>query len=305
MNLAESESALIGIDWGNSSFRAALVCRDGKVLDRIDSDNGILGVQDGNFESVLTGVLAIWSRHLNLPIVLSGMITSRNGWVETPYIDLPAAAMKLAENIKHIKTEKGLNLHFVSGLATRNNSVPDVVRGEETQIAGVIADGVDDCTAIMPGTHSKWLVLSKGVIEGFATYMTGEIFASLKSHTILGTLMDEGPFCRTAFLNGVHETECSGTELLHALFAARSRVLFDELASAEASDYLSGLLIGAEIRGATDIFGKPKRVILVGKSELSERYEAALGVFGIYAERANEHVAARGQHAIAIAGGLI
>ncbi len=305
MSSEGSEPALIGVDWGTSSFRAFLMDRAGALLDMKESDQGILHVQDHAFEAVLMGHIGRWLEAGPLPVVISGMITSRNGWLETPYVELPAGADKLAGNVQSLETASGLRLDFISGLTTRNNGVPDVMRGEETQIVGAVADGLHDGVVVMPGTHSKWLMLSDGVIDRYATFMTGEIFAALRSHTILGKLMTAGPQSPESFLRGVAETKSSGTELLHTVFSARTRALFGELAENETSDYLSGLLIGAEIQGAIALFGKPPRVWLVGRSDLVERYEMALDGVGIETGRTRDHIAALGQHAIARARGLI
>lgn len=192
MSSEGSKPALVGVDWGTSSFRAFLMDQAGEVLQSKQSDEGILNVKENAFEEVMMGHIGPWLGDNPIPVIISGMITSRNGWLETPYVEVPAGAVELAENVQFHETSSGVQITFVGGLTTRTNGVPDVMRGEETQIVGAVADGVRDGIIVMPGTHSKWLSLADGTIENFATFMTGEVYGALRNHTILGTLMSAG-----------------------------------------------------------------------------------------------------------------
>ena len=235
-----------------------------------------------------------------LPIVLSGMITSRQGWHELPYLDCPADAAALASAVHHVD-EPGLgHLHFITGLlSTGVDGTPDVMRGEETQIIGQ-DDLQSDEGVVLPGTHSKWVVVEDGRIERFKTFMTGELFAVLKGHSILGRLMTAGPVDDAAFARGVR-LGLDGKGLLGRLFSARTLPLTGGLAATGVADYLSGLLIGSEIAEAE----RPARVVVIGSHALAERYTKALAIAGIAHRPGRADAAARGQWRIAKAAGLI
>lgn len=275
------------------------------ILESKETDQGILNVDGPNFHEVLEHHINGWLESDTLPVIISGMVTSRNGWLETPYVSCPANVEVFASSLTRHVTPSGLEVHLVSGLSTRNNGVPDVMRGEEIQIVGLIADGILDGIIVMPGTHSKWLTLVNGVIENYATFMTGEIFGAIRTHTILGQLMLDGPVSKKSFELGIERSESSGTELLHTLFSVRTLTLFDEMAKNQTADYMSGLLIGAEIQGAIALLGDQKFVRLVGRKDLLERYQQALQKFGIESTRTRENIAAQGHHAIAQANGLL
>lgn len=306
MSLAASDPALIGVDWGTSSFRAFLMDGAGAVLDHVSGPDGILSVEGGAFEPVLWRHLgaAGWSEAL--PIVVSGMITSRSGWVETPYVDLPAGAEDLARALSPYRTEAGRVVHFVTGVCAHDGGVPDVIRGEETQIIGAVAAGLGDGLFVMPGTHSKMLWLEAGRIMRFATYMTGEVYAALSQHTIIARSIGAGRPAPEAFERGVIAARDGEGGLLHLAFSARSLSLFGELAEADTADYLSGLLIGTEIRdGVAKVGAAQAGATIVGRSDLAQRYVSALGLFGIAAKPAPDALAALGHHTIAKAGGLL
>ena len=305
MSLDVHQPALIGVDWGTSSFRAFLIDSDANVLDSKETDQGVLNIDRCGFLNVLEHHINGWLEMTPMPVIISGMATSRNGWIETPYVSCPAGVEVLASTLTRHIVPSGLEVHLVSGLTTRNDGAPDVMRGEEVQIAGLLADGIRDGMVIMPGTHSKWVTLADGVIRNFATFMTGEIFSAIRTQTILGRLMSDGPASAKSFKLGVEQSKRCGTELLHTLFSVRTLTLFDEMAKDKTPDYLSGLLIGAEIQGAILLLGDPKRVWLVGRCSLLSRYQQALQALGIECTHTGENIAALGHHAIARATGLV
>jgi len=155
MSSAASEPVLIGLDWGTSSARAYLIGGHGDVLDSVSTDRGIMQIVGREFESACGELLARWRDLVGMPVVASGMITSRQGWIETPYLPLPAGSDALAHALVAHRTASGIELHFVGGLVTQANGAPDVIRGEETQIVGAVAAGLGDGVFVMPGTHSK------------------------------------------------------------------------------------------------------------------------------------------------------
>lgn len=304
MRSSESEPCLIGIDWGTSSLRAFLIGNHGEVLDTVSAPQGIMQVGDRDFDPIFERVVRPWLEHRALPIVASGMITSRNGWRETPYIRVPSGAEELAKHLVRHQSSSGIELWFVTGLTTERDGAPDVMRGEETQIVGATAAGMGDGIYVMPGTHSKWISVLGGKIEDYSTYMTGELFGVLKAHTILGTLMVEGPFNDTGFKLGVEASLAGAGDLLHRLFRVRTLPLFGRIGTEMAADYLSGMLIGDEIRAAAGNFGSTT-VTIVGGSDLAQRYARAFELAGLNSRMAPDNIAALGHFMIAREAGLL
>jgi 2-dehydro-3-deoxygalactonokinase len=305
MNSVESEPALIGIDWGTSSLRAFLISAGGEVLHSASSCEGIMHVSDMDFDAVFDGIVRTLTGGKTLPILASGMITSRNGWVETPYVRIPTGADTLAQSLVFHETKSGARIHFVTGAMTEHLGRPDVMRGEETQIVGASALGLTDGVFVMPGTHSKWVHVSAGRIEDFSTYMTGEVFAALKGHTILGRLMENGSFNVEGFEQGVAAALDAGANLLHDLFHVRTLPLMGNIDGTVTADYLSGLLIGTEISAATRGLDGADKITIVGRSDLSDRYEIALREAGLESRRAPDDIVAKGHFLIARAAGLV
>lgn len=298
-------TALIAIDWGTTSFRAWALGPGGNVLAEKREGPGVLAVPDGDFDLAFEDALAQWLQP-GIPVIAAGMITSRNGWVETPYLPLPLDAASLAGALVRYQTRKGRVIHFVSGAASDiQGNFPDVMRGEETEVIGQISSAGQDGLFILPGTHSKWVRVEAGRIVAFQTCMTGEAFAVLRRHSILGRLMAPGPaeLDIAAFTRGVEAAKLPGA-LMTRIFSARSLALFDRLKAGEIADYLSGLLIGDEIcAGLLDAAALP--VTIIGRGDLAARYASAFGAFGLTAAVAAEGMNRRGLYDIAKRGGLI
>lgn len=302
-----SDTALIAIDWGTSSFRAWQVSSDGDVLGEIVSPSGILAVKDGAFDEAFEALLGDWlTASPDVPVIASGMITSRTGWVETPYVPLPASVPTLAGELRRHVTARGRVIHFVTGTAVNTcDGLPDVMRGEETEVIGhLTASGETDALIVLPGTHSKWVRTETGEIVGFETYMTGELYALTLGHSILGRLMAAGPARPAAFREGVEVARSEGA-ILGKLFSARSKVLFDRLQPDEVADYLSGLLIGEEVRAGLARHGTEKPITIVGRGDLVDRYVQAFSVCGVAVRSTAPGMARRGLHRIARQAGLV
>lgn len=298
-----AEPSLIGVDWGTSRLRLALVDGDGAVLAEHEADAGILTVPDGGFAAVLREAVRALGAPAGLPIVLSGMITSRQGWHELPYQTCPAGADALARALHRVDEPDLGQLHFITGLAwTSPDGIPDVMRGEETQIMGQ-DDLVAGEAVVLPGTHSKWVAVEDGRIVRFRTFMTGELFAVLAAQSILGRLMTEGPEDPAAFARGVR-LGLAGTGLLGQLFSARTLPLMGLLPETAVRDYLSGLLIGTEIAEVT-AFERPTAVVVIGSDALARRYATALDQAGIRHRPGHRDAAYRGQWRVANAAGII
>ncbi|CAD0353136.1 2-dehydro-3-deoxygalactonokinase [Xanthomonas sp. WHRI 8391] len=313
---------MIAIDWGTSSLRGYLLDANGSVLEQRRGSDGILACQ-GRFAEVLSALIDGWAG----PVLLSGMIGSRNGWVEQAYLPCPADTAALAQAMRgYDDLLPGRTLWFVPGVSTgeqhgvpeastgerrstpdlsasARHSVPDVMRGEETQLVGLIAAlGDGEHVACLPGTHSKWAQIANGQLTGFATVMTGELYAVLRQHSILGKLMqdDHAELDSDAFLQGVDRSGEPGG-LSHHLFGARTLGLFDRLTATALPSYLSGLLIGHELR---DHRGDHGTVHLVGSPALAQRYALALAHLGVKTQLHPEDLAATGLFALARQRGL-
>ncbi len=298
--------AFIALDWGTTSFRAYLVAADGAVLETRADAGGILSITDRAFEAAFEKHLAGWDAAL--PVLASGMITSRQGWIEVPYATAPAGLAELAGAARRIRTVGGRDILFVPGVSYRaDTGIPDVIRGEETQILG--ASDSSDGMFVTRGTHCKWIEAKGGRIERFATFMTGEMFAVLKDHSILGRLMTGGETGGDGFVRGVkaglNERDGSGG-LLHVLFSTRTLGLFDELAGDQIAPYLSGLLLGAEIAGARAMFAPGTRPIsVIGAPALAGPFTHALKLAGLNSQLAPADAAVRGLAKIGQQTGVI
>ena len=298
--------ALITCDWGTSSLRAYLMAADGQVLDSRSSGQGIMALGGASFPQVLAAIAGDWARaHGPLPVLLSGMVGSRQGWVEAPYARCPAGLPDLAAALAEVPAQPGFGrIAIVPGVLKDDDAVPDVIRGEEVEVLGALARlGISDRLFVLPGTHSKWVRVEAGRITTFATYMTGEVFAALRGHTILGRMMEEGAFSAEGFRRGVDAAAAlqGPGALLGRLFSLRALGLTGRLDGADSADMLSGLLIGAELRDASA--GEP--FTLVANPALAARYAEAATFLGLPHARAPEGCGPAGQHAVAQAAGFI
>jgi 2-dehydro-3-deoxygalactonokinase len=292
----------IGLDWGTTSFRAYLVNADGAVTDQVSAAEGILAVKEGAFEQALEARIGHWDKAL--PIVASGMITSRQGWIELPYVDCPAGPGDLAKAIQHKTLSTGRTIHFLTGLHLKSASLGhDVMRSEETQVFGAMESGA--MHYVTPGTHSKWIDVEDGKITNFATYVTGETFAVMKAHSILGRLMVNDVDDAHEFHRGVDLAFSDPAGLLHNLFSARSLALYQELAPDKISSYLSGLIIGAEVAHAVSMRDSTNHYAVLASPGIGGKYVMAMKVAGLRVTMGDPLAIVKGERAVAQAAGII
>lgn len=292
----------IALDWGTSSFRAYEVDGQGKVVNQVSAPEGILAVKDQKFEETLEHHIGSWSK--SLPVIASGMITSRQGWVECAYAECPAGAAALAKSLHIHKTTSGRGVHFITGLHFNSPSIGhDVIRGEETQVVGSLASGAKHF--VTPGTHSKWIEVEDRRVINFSTYMTGESFALYRQHSILGRLMTGDAADALAFKRGVEQAFADPAGLLHALFSVRSLGLFKDVAAEGLSSYLSGLLIGTEVAHATMGHDRSAAYQVLGSASLAEAYVTAMTLAGLKVTTGDPLCVILGQREIAHAAGVI
>lgn len=266
----------IAIDWGTSNFRAWLMAGN-DVLDKRSASCGLLHVEPGRFDSTLKMLLGEWVESGSPMIAMAGMVGSQQGWYEVDYCPLPASTDSLLTHSKKFTTSWGSEAWIVPGIRKApNGDIPDVMRGEEVQLFGLsLLEGIVDFRAILPGTHSKHARMKKREIVDFSTYMTGELFHVLITHSLLGRALPDAVVDDSAFLRGVAASRRNAA-LSQLLFSARTLRLSGEIPPESVSDYLSGLLIGMEF--CTDNTGL---VWLVGSTALTRRYQLAANAFGI------------------------
>lgn len=279
------DGPFIAGDWGTSNLRLWLCGADGTVLDRAGGPG--VAAASGQHETVFVEATAPWrAAHGPLPTLLCGMVGSSIGWVEAAYHPCPADVRSLASGLTRF-TAAGAGAAIVPGLSTRNRlDAPDVMRGEETQILGALAARPDLAQGrhllCLPGTHAKWVLLADGSVQNFQTGFSGELFALLRQHSVLGRGSDGlQPQPGPAFALGV-EQALSGAPLTHLLFQARSRQLLGGMSAQDALSFLSGLVIGADIAGGRAGIDEKLDgpVVLVASPALVQSYQAALSIAG-------------------------
>jgi 2-dehydro-3-deoxygalactonokinase len=264
----------IAVDWGTTNRRAWRLDPGGAVAGEIEDDQGILSVPKHGFHAAATGIR---ERLGDLPMLMAGMIGSNRGWVEAPYVPCPAGLPDLAERLCWIEGERAA---IVPGVAFDSNGSADVMRGEEVQVLGAYAEGWIGADAALchPGTHNKWIRLADGRIAAFRTVMTGEIFNLLKEHSILADLLaapaEPGPAFEAGVRHGLERDD-----LTAELFSVRARTLLGKAPREEAGAYVSGLLIGADLRIGLGLAGKAE-IVAMGRPELTRLFVAALAVAG-------------------------
>lgn len=308
--------AVIGLDWGTSSLRATLFAADGTLLDRCARPWGIQHLPTGGYPAAFRGIVGEWlDGRTDLPVIAAGMVGSRTGWREVPYVASPAGLPDLAAGIVAFDGGCG-TIHLVPGLVQQGPR-PDVMRGEEVQIVGALAtDPALEAGAlfVLPGTHCKWAAVADGRIVRFTTYLTGELFALLRDHSIVGRpARDAGAVAAhaggdEAFTRGVAAARDVGSAgIAGLLFSARSLFLTGDLAADHTLDYLSGLLVGEEIRSAlAALDGIPcPPIVLLGDPALCRRYLRALEIHGVERTRSLDDTGPAGLWAVATTAGLV
>lgn len=298
------QARLIALDWGTSNLRASLLGENGRVLETRAAPGGVMAVPERRFEAALMALAGDWIAAHRIPLVASGMIGSRQGWKEAPYIECPAGLAEAAAQLVPIELAAGPTLHIVPGLSCIGaDGQDDVMRGEETQLWGAALAPGDCC--VLPGTHAKWAWLAEGgAVRAFQTFMTGELYALLTQHGILGRLMKFGDARPAAFAQGVSVGLAEYASATHVIFAARTAGLMGRTEPEALPDFLSGLLIGIEIGSATR-HAAPASVAVLGDEALCVRYEKALELAGIGHRRVSADATTRGQWRVAQAAGLV
>ena len=268
----------IAVDWGTSNLRVWAMQGD-RVLAHSASDDGMGKLTAQEFEPALLRLISPWLGAEVTPVIACGMLGSRQGWHEAPYRAVPCAPVQPGTLVTVVTQDPRLRVQIVPGL--KQSAPADVMRGEETQIAGALAGLAQfDGVLCLPGTHSKWADIAQGQVAGFRSFMTGELFALLTQHSVLRHGLGGEGWEDAAFEQGVAEAFASPHAGTAALFTLRAEGLLTGLPAASARARLSGLLIGAELVSARDFWAN-RPVVLIGAKALSGLYAQALGLQGI------------------------
>ncbi|WP_293451609.1 2-dehydro-3-deoxygalactonokinase [Planktotalea sp.] len=272
----------IAVDWGTSNLRAFAMTEDGSTLAEASSDKGMSSLKPDEFEPALRALLQDWETPSTCTVIACGMVGSRQGWLEAPYRATPC----MAQTDRPIPVQNcgdDLKVWLIPGI--KQNDPADVMRGEETQIAGFLSLNPEwDGVICLPGTHSKWVHVSAGEIVSFRTFMTGELFDVISKGTVLrhslgGTDMDQ-----KAFDEAASETLSRPEKFSANLFSLRAADLLKGQSPAIARAKLSGALIGMELAAAKS-YWLGQRVAVIGTNDLSDLYERALNQQSVTVER--------------------
>lgn len=286
---------MIAIDWGSSNFRAFRLDDAGTIMDRRTFASGILRVAEGRFAETLQAHVGDWIGQGEHRILLSGMVGSRQGWTEVPYLACPVTTSDLARHVTHVAFDEAEVLLIPGVKGTDADGIPEVMRGEETEAMGIVEACEGAALVCLPGTHSKWVKLQDRAIISFNTCMTGDVFSALQKETILAhTISADAPHSEAAFDQGVQRSRGRGG-LLHHLFSVRTLMLTGALQQDASGSYLSGLLIGHEVRQMNP---HNEHVHLVGAVSLCLLYAQAIDACGGSVTLEDEDAAARGLAAI-------
>jgi len=303
-------TTLIALDWGTTSLRAYRIGAHGVALEKRALPWGIMNlppIEPGSdpksgFDLALAEACGDWIEAApHAAVIAAGMVGSAQGWKEARYLELPQAITDIGQQLTSVSHARG-TLHIVPGLLQRG-ALPNVIRGEETQVVGALSElGQDEDVLIgLPGTHSKWVRVQGQRIVHFDTFMTGEVYAVLRRHAILGRTMlpgdhgDDVSFERGA---RVAISEQGQAGVLSTIFSSRTLGLTGELDGAAQAEYLSGVLIGHEIAALaatrqTAGLNPAPRIILIGDEQLCERYRKVLALHAMttvnIAAAATEH----------------
>ncbi|MET0289326.1 MAG: 2-dehydro-3-deoxygalactonokinase [Pseudoxanthomonas sp.] len=281
-------NAMVGINWGSSNFRAYLIDDQGMVQDTLEASAGVAHVSRDGMVEMANQVRQRWPGALR--VYAAGMIGSNIGWIDAGYIDAPAGLAEVSRRL--VATQIGaLSLQIVPGVTCVRSAdgAPDIMRGEETELFGLMAAGQLEGAPVvaLPGTHTKWVTVEDGRIREFMTALSGELFDRLSSGGVLASVVtgpgEDGP----AFRDGVQLATRSGQGLSTLLFGVRARVIRRVLSRDEASAFLRGVLIGSEIADARALFPAlgTAAVPLVGSGPVCALYAAALESLGLGARK--------------------
>ncbi len=278
-----TEPAYVAVDWGTSSFRLWLVDRAGEVLAERRSDEGMLAAAKAGFPGVLQAHLAAVEAPDHLPVLVCGMAGAKTGWVEAGYVDTPAALAAVLKQAVRVPGQSR-DIRILPGIAQRDAGAPDVMRGEETQLLGALGlEAAGEALVCMPGTHSKWVRVTNGIVERFSTFMTGELFSAVSRETILSLAIAGAEEAEdvASFKSAVKAAYAAPAFAANLLFGARSRQLLFGGTPAAARETLSGTLIGVELAAGLSGPVPGAGVKLIASGRLATLYRHAFDALSV------------------------
>jgi len=268
----------IAVDWGTSKLRAWSMTDAGETIDHVSSDSGMATLEPDEFEPALLKAVSQWLDGGGTPVIACGMVGARQGWIEAPYTAVPCPVGS-AEIVTAPTANPHLNAGIIPGVC--QNDPPDVMRGEETLIAGYLAgDPGFDGVLCLPGTHTKWVHVSACEIVSFRTFMTGELFGLLCGKSVLRHSVDTDEWDTDAFTGALDVTRSRPESLAAQLFRLRAEGLLRDQSKATARARLAGLLVGAELAAARS-YWLGQNVALIGAPDLTSIYAGALRAQGV------------------------
>jgi len=329
LELEIHSARIIALDWGTSSLRAYLLGEQGSTLQIRSSAFGIMRLpeleetsedsREKRFEAAFERICGDWLRQYPLlPVIAAGMVGSAQGWKQTRYLHLPVNLEELGKHLVSLETATGRPISIVPGLMDVGPPM-NVMRGEETQVLGLLSELRESeyrGLFCLPGSHSKWISVSRQEIRSFTTFMTGEVFSALCSHTILGQTMPANPgpsFDAAAFARGVDVASSTDSKgVLSDIFTTRTLALAGVLAPEQQADYLSGVLIGHEVQAtfrshpdSSEEVPSEVPITLAGDEPLCRRYETAMKRLGCMDIRFSPEAMQHGLWNVAIQAGLL
>lgn len=285
MSHGDRAGTFVGVNWGSSNFRAYLIGADGAAIEDYAAPAGIVSLDRAGMAATMDTLAARWPN--SGPIYASGMIGSNVGWTEVSYAETPAGCADLAAAA--VRTTIGnVPVQIVPGITCRRSfdGEPDILRGEEIELMGLVAMGVADGWVALPGTHTKWARLEQGRVVDFFTSMSGEIFDRLTAKGLLASIVAGEAVDGAIFLKGVAAGRSRRLSLGTLLFGARAQVVRGSLAKVDAASYIRGLLIGSEIADAMAVYPSvgAASIPLIGNRALCQLYASALATVGMSGE---------------------
>lgn len=278
----DNELQWIAVDWGTTHLRVFAMSKENHVTDQRFSDKGMGVLSKNQFEPELISLISDWSHGSSrMQVLACGMVGAKQGWVEAPYAETPCPPLTGSGLINVPLSDSKYSMHIVPGVCQRNPA--DVMRGEETLIAGLIDQTPENCNCVcLPGTHSKWVSIEQGEIQHFASFMTGELFSLLSQQSVLRHGVSNEGMDKAVFLQGLEHATLQPEQWMSDLFRIRAQGLLNNLEQVHARSLLSGQLIGAELIGAKH-YWQNNTVSLIGDHRLTELYIDALNFLGIEA----------------------
>ena len=266
----------VAVDWGHSNFRAWIYDRGDRLIDLIKSETGTRALKPTEFESALVDAIGPYLGDAKTQVVCCGMVGGDHGWQKTPYAKVPCEPANVGEALLAATNDPRLEVYILPGVSQENPA--DVMRGEETQISGFLADNPKfDGVLCLPSAHTKWAHISAGEVVSFRTFMTGEMFSVMSKHSILSQSVQDKGWDDIEFENSVSDGMSSPQLVGARLFGLRAEGLLKNLSPATAKARLSGLLIGLELAGSRP-YWLGQNIAIIGEPTLSALYAAALRV---------------------------